>query len=213
MANLLASLPTPQADDERGAVLFVRAQLAGTDGDWRVADSLFGLAAAAKFEDATFIRGRFLSLPALDPPPAMMRATMADLRAPSIPTKSARMWAEPFAAMLALRLGDVAPAPFTLPRAVASDTSGGAGAYHRELTVELSARRLLAGGKPDQALAVLLSAGFLPSAPLRYVRGEVLEALHRPAEALAWYDVSAQAYGGEWYTAAIVRAHQRLDRH
>ena len=213
MSNLLASLPTPHAENERGAVLRVRAELAGTDGDWRAADSLFGLAAAAKFEDGTFARGRFLSLPSLDPPPAMMRRAMADLRAPAIPTKSARMWAEPFAAMLALRLGDPAPAAFTLPPPVVSDTSGGAGAYHRELAVELSARRLLAGGKPDQALAVLLSAGFLPPAPLRYVRGEVLEALHRPTEALAWYDVSAQDYGAEYYAAAVARAHQRLDRH
>ena len=50
------------------------------------------------------------------------------------------------------------------------------------------------------------------SSPLRYLRGEVLEALHRPKEALAWYDVSEQDYGAEWYSAAVVRAHQRLDR-
>jgi hypothetical protein len=196
-------------------MLFVRAQLAGSDGDWRTADSLFGLAAAVKFEDATFMRGRFLSLPSLDPPRAMMRRAMADLRAPAIPTKSARMWAEPFAAMLALRLGDAAPAAFTLPRPIVSDTSGGSGAYHRELTVELSARRLLAGGKPDAALAVLLSTdGPVPSPALRYVRGEVVEALHRPAEALAWYDASEQdyGYGAESFSAAVARAHRRLDR-
>ena len=213
LANLLASLPTPHADNERGGLLWFRAQLAGTDGDWHAADSLFGLAAAERFEDATFARGRFLSLPSLDPPPAMMRAAMADLRAPALPTRSARMWAEPFAAMLAQRLGDPVPAAFTLPPAVASDTSGGAAAYHRQLTVELSAQRLLASGKPDEALAVLLSpAGSRPPAPLRYLRGEVLEALHRPTEALAWYDVSEQDYGGEFYSAAIVRAHRRLDR-
>jgi hypothetical protein len=143
----------------------------------------------------------------------MIRAAMADLRAPAIPTKSARMWAEPFAAMLALRLGDAAPAAFALPRAVASDTSDGAGAYHRTLTVELSARRLLANGKPDEALALLLSpAGSLPGPELRYLRGEVLEALHRPTEALVWYDLSGQDYVGEWYSAAIARAHGRLDR-
>ena len=83
----------------------------------------------------------------------------------------------------------------------------------RALTVELSARRLLAMGKPDEALAVLLSpVGFLPCTPLRYLHGEVLEALHRPREALAWYDVPEQDYYGEWDSAAIVRAHRRLDR-
>jgi hypothetical protein len=61
---------------------------------------------------------------------------------------------------------------------------------------------------------VLLSpAGSRPPAPLRYLRGEVLEALHRPTEALAWYDVSTQDDNGEWYFAAVTRAHQRLDRH
>ena len=83
VANLLVSLPTPHQANERGAVLFVRATLAGTDGDWRAADSLFGLAAAARFEDATFVRGHFLSLPSLDPPPAMMRSAIADLHARS----------------------------------------------------------------------------------------------------------------------------------
>jgi len=38
-----------------------------------VSDSLFDLAAAAKFEDATFMRGRFFSALPLDPPPAMMQ--------------------------------------------------------------------------------------------------------------------------------------------
>ena len=41
----------------------------------------------------------------------------------------------------------------------------------------------------------------------------MLEALHRPTEALAWYDVSTQDDYGEWYFAAVTRAHQRLDRH
>jgi hypothetical protein len=213
MSNLLASLDTLRPANERGLLLSVRAQMAGTDGDWRASDSLFRRAAALQFEDASFMKGRFLSIPSLDPPPAMMRAAMADLRSPAIPSKSARMWGEPFAAMLALRLGDAAPAAFVLPRPVVSDTSGAVGAYHRELIVELSARRLLAIGKPDEALAVLLSPdGSSPWSALRYLRGEVLEALHRPTEALAWYDVSAQDYGGEWFTAAIVRAHRRLDR-
>ena len=39
---------------------------------------------------------------------------------------------------------------------------------------------------------------------MRYVRGEVLEALHRPAEALAWYDASGQDYSSGWYAAAIL---------
>ena len=77
------------------------------------------LVRARSAEDATFVRGRFLSLPSLDPPPAIMRAAMADLRSPALPTRSARTWAEPFAAMVALRLGDAAPAPFMLPPAVA----------------------------------------------------------------------------------------------
>ena len=210
VANLLESLAKPQPANERGAVLFVRAQLAGTDGDWRVSDSLFSLAAAARFEDATFVRGRFLSLPSLDPPPAMMRGAIADLHALAISTPIDRKWADPFAAMLALRLGDAAPAATALSRAAAIAKTDG---FVRELTVELSARRLLAIGKPDEALAVLLSpAGSLPGPPLRYMRGEVLEALHRPTEALAWYDVSGQDYGAEWYAGAIVRAHGRLDR-
>ena len=101
-------------------MLFARAQLAGIDGDWRVSDSLFDLAAAAKFEDATFVRGHFFSVPSLDPPPAMMRGAIADLHALAISTPIDRRWADPFAAMLALRLGDTVPAAIALPRAVAT---------------------------------------------------------------------------------------------
>ena len=197
-------------------MLFVRAQLAGTDGDWRAADSLFGLAAAAKFEDATFVRGRFLSLPSLDPPPAMMRGAMADLRAPAIPTKSARMWAEPFAAMLALRLGDAVPAAFALPRPVVSDTSGAPAPTVRELTVELSARRLLAIGKPDEALAVLLSPdGSLPSprtalSARRGARGA--PSADGSARLVRRVGAGLRLFGAESYSAAVARAHQRLDR-
>ena len=211
VANLLASLANRQAANERGAMFLVRARLAGVDGDWRVSDSLFGLAAAAKFEDATFMRGRFLSLPSLDPPPAMIRGAIADLHALAISTPLDRRWADPFAAMLALRLGDTVPASIALPRAAKIARTD---SWIRELTFELSARRLLAIGKPDEALAVLLSYpdDSSPDPPLRYVRGEVLEVLHRPKEALAWYDVSGQDYGAEWYSAAIARAHTRLDR-
>jgi hypothetical protein len=46
---------------------------------------------------------------------------------------------------------------------------------------------------------------------LRFLRGEVLEALKRPAEALLWYEASANDYGGEFYVAAITRAHKRLN--
>jgi DNA-binding SARP family transcriptional activator len=209
-ADLLASLPTPPAANERGGVLFVRAQLAGTDGDWRAADSLFGLAAAARFEDATYVRGRFLSIPSVDPPPAMMRAAIADLHALAISTPMDRRWADPFAAMLALRLGDTVPAAIALPRAARLARTDW---FVNELNVELSARRLLAIGKPNEALAVLLSpADSNPGPQLRYLRGQVFEALHRPVEALAWYDVSAQDNGGEWYSAAVARAHRRLDR-
>ena len=210
VANLLASLPTPLAAADRGGLLFVRGQLAGTDGDWHVADSLFDLAAAARFEDATYVRGRFLSLPSLDPPPAMMRGAIADLHALAISTPFDRRWADPFAAMLALRLGDTVPAAIALPRAA---RTGRTDSFVRELFVELSARRLLAAGKTDEALAVLLSpADSKPGPQLRYLRGEVLEALHRPMEALAWYDSSVQDNGAEWYAAAVTRAHQRLDR-
>jgi hypothetical protein len=66
-------------------------------------------------------------------------------------------------------------------------------------------------GKPADALALLVAPDDRsPKPPLRYLRGEVLEALHRPREALGWYDVSAQDYGGEAYTAGIARAHRRL---
>jgi tetratricopeptide (TPR) repeat protein len=209
IAKLLASLDSPRAARERAALLVVQAQLAGADGDWRASDSLFSRAAVASLEDAAFGKGRFLSLPSLDPPPAMIRAAIADLSAPAITTGAARRWAEPFAAMLALRLGDAAPAAIALPRAAAIARTDN---LVRDLAVELSARRLLAIGKPDEALAALVAPGSLPNAPLLYLRGEVLEALHRPTEALAWYDVSAQNYGGEWFTAAIARAHRRLDR-
>jgi len=210
VANLLASLPAPHPANERGAVFFVRAQLAGADGDWRVSDSLFDLAAAARFEDATFTRGRFLSLPSLDPPPAMMRSAIADLHALASSTPIDRRWTDLFAAMMSLRLGDTAPAAIALSRAAKIARTD---SWIRELTVELSAQRLLAIGKPDEALAVALSpAASMPEPPMRYVRGEVLEALHRPAEALAWYDASGQDYSSGWYAAAIVRAHGRLDR-
>jgi hypothetical protein len=216
IANLLVSLPTPYPANEQGGVFFVRAQLAGIDGDWRMSDSLFDLAAAKKFEDATFIRGRFLSLVPLDPPPAMMRGAIADLHALAISTPIDRKWADPFAAMLALRLGDTVPAAIALPRAIATARTD---SYVRELAVELSARRLLAIGKPGEALAVLLPPDPLPNTQLRYLRGEVLEALHRPKEALAWYDASEQEYdyfsyfsGAEFFSAAVVRAHRRLDR-
>jgi DNA-binding SARP family transcriptional activator/tetratricopeptide (TPR) repeat protein len=214
ITNLLLSLPTPYPANERGGVLLARAQLAGIDGDWRASDSLFDLAAAAKFEDATFVRGLFFSGPPLDPPPAMMRGAIADLHALAISTPFDRRWADPFAAMLALRLGDTVPAAIALPRAVATARTD---SYVRELAAELSARRLLALGKPDEALAVLLSPGApLPNSQLRYLRGQVLEALHRPKEALAWYDASEQQYGyftgAEWFSAAVARAHRRLDR-
>ena len=214
IANLLVSLPTPYPANEQGGRFFVRAELAGIDGDWRAADSLFDLAAAAKFEDATFIRGRFLSLVPLDPPPAMMRGAIADLHALAISKPLDRDWADPFAAMLALRLGDTVPAAIALPRAVATGRTNG---WIGDLAVELSARWRLAVGKPDEALTVLLSpAGAMPDTQLRYLRGEALEALHRPEEALTWYDASEQEYGffggAEWYSTAVARAHQRLDR-
>jgi hypothetical protein len=214
VANLLVSLPMPYHANERGLVLLARAQLAGMDGAWRVSDSLFGLAAAAKFEDATFVRGLFFSSTPLDPPPAMLRGAIADLHALAISTPIDRRWADPFAAMLALRLGDTVPAAIALPRAVAAARTD---SYVGELAVELSARRLLAIGKPDEALAVLIAPGVpLPSTQLLYLRGEVLEALHRPKEALAWYDASVQEFGcftsAEWYSAAVARAHRRLDR-
>jgi hypothetical protein len=209
IAKLLASLETPPAARERAALLVVQAQLAGADGDWRASDSLFRRAAAASLEDAALGKGRFLSLPSLDPPPAMIRAAIADLSAPAITTGAARRWAEPFAAMLALRLGDAAPAAIALPRAAAIARTDN---FVRDLAVELSARRLLAIGMPDEALAALVAPGSLPNAPLRYLRGEVLEALHRPTEALVWYDLSGQDYDSGWYLAAIARAHHRLDR-
>jgi DNA-binding SARP family transcriptional activator/TolB-like protein len=214
IANLLASLPMPYPANERGGRFFFRGELAGIDGDWRAADSLFDLAAAAKFEDATFIRGRFLSLVPLDPPPAMMRGAIADLHALAISKPIDRAWADPFAAMLALRLGDTVPAAIALPRAVATGRTNG---WISDLAVELSARWRLAAGKPDEALAVLLSpAGAMPDTQLRYLRGEALEALHRPKEALTWYDASDQEYGyvsnAEWLAAGVARAHQRLDR-
>ena len=70
IANLLVSLPMPYPANERGGRFFALATLAGIDGDWRAADSLFGLAAVEKFEDATYVRGRLFSLGSLDPPPA-----------------------------------------------------------------------------------------------------------------------------------------------
>ena len=141
------------------------------------------------------------------------QSPLADLHALAI-SKPIDRWAEPFAAMLALRLGDTVPAAIALPRAVAAGKTDN---YAGELAVELSARWLLASGKPDEALAALLAfGGSVPNPHLRHLRGEVLEALHRPKEALSWYDASEEEYGlftgAELYSAAIARAHQRLDR-
>jgi tetratricopeptide (TPR) repeat protein len=209
IAELLASLDTTRASGERAALLVVRARLAGIDGNWRAADSLFSRAVAASYEEATLEKARFLSLPSLDPPFAMMRGALADLRAPTLTAEPTRTRAELLAALLALRLGDPAPAAAALPRAAEI-----AATDHdiRALAAELSVRRLLGSGKAAEALAVLLApAGLQPQPPLRYLRGQALEALGRPREALAWYDVSAQEYGGEWYADAIARAHKRLD--
>ncbi len=82
----------------------------------------------------------------------------------------------------------------------------------RTLWLEVSARRVLRLGKPDQALALLTSARMpAPRPSLRFLRGEVLEALKRPAEARAWYEAAAEDYGGEFYVPAIARARLRLD--
>ena len=208
VASLLASLDTPRPPEERSEVLLAMARLACVDGRWGAADSLFVRAAASSPDDAALARARLLSLTSLDPPKAMLREARAALAMRSITTEPARTKAALLGALLALRLGEtVAERP-----ALGRPAPGTPVDYEvRALALEFSARRLLMLGKADQAIALLESPeAARPRPPLRYLRGEVLEALHRPTEALAWYDVSEQDYGGEWFGAAIARAHERL---
>jgi tetratricopeptide (TPR) repeat protein len=101
---------------------------------------------------------------------------------------------------LSLRLGDVAEtsmASASLERLAAADASDW---FVRALEHELRARRAWHAGKADQALRILdeiqlgpVSVGanmvvpFFAHAQRRYLRGELLTALGRDAEALPWF--------------------------
>ena len=208
-ATLLGALDDPRRpSSERAQVLLAMANLAGVRGDWRGADSLFARAAVLDPVEAPLARARLLSLPALGPP----RRSIGDaVRAlddthPTSPSEIART--DLLHALLALRLGDTAAARVAAERHAAR--LPGDNAVHA-LWLEVAARRLLAVGKPADALALLAAPDDrAPKPPLRYLRGEVLEALRRPREALGWYDVSAQDYGGEAYVSGIAQAHRRL---
>lgn len=210
LSTLLSSLNTslrPQA--ERAQILLAMANLAAVRGRWTESDSLFDRATALDPIESPLVRARVLALPGLDPPRDEIGRTIGALREmhPASPAELART--ELLGALLALRLGDDEPARIAVERhAVRSPRDY----RERSLWLEVAARRLLTSGKPDDALALLTAPNNPPPRPpLRYLRGEVLEALHRPREALRWYDVSLQDYGGEAFVAAIARAHTRLD--
>jgi tetratricopeptide (TPR) repeat protein len=210
LATLLSSLDRSRRPAaERAQILLAMASLAAVRGKWNAADSLFESASAQDPNDSPLARARVFALPGLEPPRDLIERAMKALGEshPSSPAELART--DLLRAMLALRLGDDEPARLAVER----HSARSAGDFReRALWLELTARRLLVTGKPDGALALLAAPNNPPTRPpLRYLRGEVLEALHRPREALAWYDVSAQDYGGEAFVAAIARAHRRLD--
>jgi tetratricopeptide (TPR) repeat protein len=205
----LVALEASRSDPaERAQIVLASARLAGLRRDWRASDSLFARAMTFDPLSAAPARARFMSLPTLDPPASSLRDARAALAVSGIPTRPAD--SDLLDALLCLRLGDIDAALASIERnASTARTDDGV----RSLWLELSARRLLRLGKPDQALAILTSARTpAPRSPLRFLRGEVLEALHRSSEALAWYEAAAEDYGGEFYVPAIARARERLSR-
>ncbi|HEX7978157.1 MAG TPA: hypothetical protein VF461_06110, partial [Gemmatimonadaceae bacterium] len=203
-ARLVATLDdSTRAPGERAILYIALANLAGARGDWRGADSLMNRARRFDAPAASEARARLLSLPIGTPPLPAIRDARSVLEGMS--TRS-QPGAELLAALLALRLDEVGAAQLVAERVAATAPSDPR--VHKLLT-ELSARRLLMEHRPSDALAILEKE---PSSalPLRFLRGEVLEALGRKDEALQWYTLSQEDYGGELYLDAIARARARL---
>jgi DNA-binding SARP family transcriptional activator/TolB-like protein len=212
IAMLLASLDVAQRPQrERAQIEIAMASLAGVRGGWNAADSLFNRAYALDPIESPLAWARVLALPSIEPPRDLIGRAVSSLRETHPASAPELAQTDLLRALLAMRLGDDESARLAVERHSARSP----GDYReRALWLEVAARRLLALGKPDDALALLTASNNPPARPpLRYLRGEVLEALHRPREALGWYDVSAQDYGGEAFVAAIARAHRRLDGH
>ena len=203
--RLLAPLDDPsRVPGERAAVVIARARLAGGQGKWALADSLFARARSLDTVRAIEARARLLSLPIGDPSPASMRSARADLgNAPGGASQPNRRL---LAGLLAIRLGDVTAAKRTANELAAVSPNDRS---LRALWAELAARSFLVDGRSLEALAVL-EAVRAPGPPLRFLRGEVLQSLGRTEEALRWYEVAAQDYSGELYRTAIATARVRL---
>jgi len=204
VAKLVATFDdSTRAPAEHATVFISLANLAAARGDWRGADSLMNRAQRFDAPAAADARARLLSLPIGTPPLAAIRdarSTLESISTLSQPRKDL------LAALLALRLDDVGVAQATANRVAAAAPTEPP--VHALLT-ELTARRLLLQHKPREALTILENERASPLS-LRFLRGEVLEALGRKDEALVWYTLSQENYGGELYLDAIARARARL---
>jgi DNA-binding SARP family transcriptional activator/TolB-like protein len=203
-ARLLAALDRPSRPaNDRARVVIALARLAAGRGDWVTADSLFARARTMDAPAAIDARARLLSLPIGDPPTESVRSARADvLRGREASQPRYRL----LAGLLAARLGEVRTAQATaneLARVSPNDRP------NRALWAELAARCFLAQRRGQEALAILEGIR-VPGPPLRFLRGEVLESLGRNDEALRWYEVAAQDYGGELYASVIAKARARL---
>jgi tetratricopeptide (TPR) repeat protein len=203
-ARLLAALDRPSRPaNDRARVVIALARLAAGRGDWVTADSLFARARTMDAPPAIDARARLLSLPIGDPPTESVRSARADLL-------SAREASQPryrlLAGLLAVRLGEVRVAQATANELATLSPNDRA---NRVLWAELAARCFLAQQRAQEALAVLEGIR-APGPALRFLRGEVLESLGRNDEALRWYEVAAQDYGGELYASVIAKARARL---
>lgn len=205
VARLVAALDdSTRAPIERATLFIALANLAGARGDWRGVDTLMLRAQRFDAPAATDARARLLSLPIGAPPLAAIRDARAAIEATNTRTQPRT---DLLAALLSVRLGDTSAAQKVADRIA---TAAPNDSRDRELLTELSARRLLVQHKPSEALAILEKERTSSALPLRFLRGEVLEALGRKDEALQWYTLAQENYGGELYLDAIARARARL---
>jgi tetratricopeptide (TPR) repeat protein len=204
VARLVAALDdSTRAPAERATLFIALANLAGAHGDWRGVDTLMLRAQRFDAPAATDARARLLSLPIGTPPLAAIRDARSAIEATTTRTQPRT---DLLAALLAVRLGDTSGAQKVADRIATAPNDS----RDRELLTELSARRLLVQRRPSEALAILEKERTSSALPLRFLRGEVLEALGRKDEALQWYTLAQENYGGELYLDAIARARTRL---
>jgi len=204
VARLVAALDdSTRAPAERATLFIALANLAGAHGDWRGVDTLMLRAQRFDAPAATDARARLLSLPIGTPPLAAIRDARSAIEATTTRTQRRT---DLLAALLAVRLGDTSGAQKVADRIATAPNDS----RDRELLTELSARRLLVQRRPSEALAILEKERTSSALPLRFLRGEVLEALGRKDEALQWYTLAQENYGGELYLDAIARARTRL---